>query len=86
MALTFAMQSLMRWACDRLKGFWRVAAADLFLFLSFIGTVNVWRGVWQLCDLYFLKGTFHLIPFTLQNTKKNCLIHRLANIKQCYDA
>lgn len=50
------MQSLMRWACDRLKGFWRVAAADLFLFLSFIGTVNVWRGVWQLCDLYFLKG------------------------------
>lgn len=58
MALTFAMQSLMRWACDRLKGFWRVAAADLFLFLSFIGTVNVWRGVWQLCDLYFLKGDF----------------------------
>lgn len=57
MALTFAMQSLMRWACDRLKGFWRVAAADIFLFLSFIGTVNVWRGVWQLCDLYFLKGS-----------------------------
>ncbi|KAJ6646417.1 hypothetical protein Bhyg_01628 [Pseudolycoriella hygida] len=56
-ALTFAMQSLMRWACDRLKGFWRVAAADIFLFLSFIGTVNVWRGVWQLCDLYFLKGS-----------------------------
>lgn len=51
------MQSLMRWACDRLKGFWRVAAADIFLFLSFIGTVNVWRGVWQLCDLYFLKGS-----------------------------
>ncbi len=53
------MQSLMRWACDRLKGFWRVAAADLFLFLSFIGTVNVWRGVWQLCDLYFMKGLDH---------------------------
>lgn len=46
----------MRWACDRLKGFWRIVTADMFLFFSFIGTVNVWRGVWQLLDVYFLPG------------------------------
>lgn len=46
----------MKWACDRLTGFWRVAVADLFLFFSFVGTVNVWRGVWQLLEIYFLPG------------------------------
>lgn len=56
-AITFALQSLMKWACDRLTGVWRVAVADVFLFLSFVGTVNVWRGVWQLLEIYFLPGT-----------------------------
>jgi Fuseless len=46
----------MKWACERLDGVWRVAVADLFLFLSFVGTVNVWRGVWHLLDDYFLPG------------------------------
>ncbi|XP_058446886.1 uncharacterized protein LOC131427576 isoform X2 [Malaya genurostris] len=52
--VTFSLQPLMRWACDRLTGVWRVIIADLFLFLSFIGTINVWRGVWALLDHYFL--------------------------------
>ncbi|XP_058819436.1 uncharacterized protein LOC131682175 isoform X1 [Topomyia yanbarensis] len=52
--VTFSLQPLMRWACDRLTGVWRVIVADLFLFLSFIGTINVWRGVWALLDHYFL--------------------------------
>lgn len=52
--VTFSLQPLMRWACDRLTGIWRVIVADLFLFFSFIGTINVWRGVWQLLDFYFL--------------------------------
>ncbi|XP_038113783.1 uncharacterized protein LOC6041637 [Culex quinquefasciatus] len=53
-AVTFSLQPLMRWTCDRLTGIWRVIVADLFLFFSFIGTINVWRGVWQLLDHYFL--------------------------------
>ncbi|XP_021700633.1 uncharacterized protein LOC5570910 isoform X1 [Aedes aegypti] len=53
-AVTFSLQPLMRWACDRLTGLWRVIVADLFLFFSFIGTINVWRGVWHLLDHYFL--------------------------------
>lgn len=79
----------MRWACDRLKGFWRVAAADIFLFLSFVGTVNVWRGVWQLCDLHFLKGfngngcqitkiCFHVFPFTDSPIFSNSMTHSFA--------
>ncbi|XP_055548351.1 uncharacterized protein LOC129731960 isoform X2 [Wyeomyia smithii] len=52
--VTFSLQPLMRWACDRLDGIWRVVVADLFLFFSFIGTINVWRGVWALLDHYFL--------------------------------
>ncbi|XP_055635083.1 uncharacterized protein LOC129774984 isoform X2 [Toxorhynchites rutilus septentrionalis] len=52
--VTFSLQPLMRWTCDRLTGIWRVIVADLFLFFSFIGTINVWRGVWQLLDHYFL--------------------------------
>lgn len=46
----------MKWACDRLTGFWRVAVCDAFLFFSFIGTVNVWRGVWELLDIHFMPG------------------------------
>ncbi|XP_031623853.1 uncharacterized protein LOC116341117 isoform X3 [Contarinia nasturtii] len=51
-AITFALQPLMKLACDRLTGLWRIAACDAFLFFSFVGTVNVWRGVWQLLDLH----------------------------------
>ncbi|XP_055712054.1 uncharacterized protein LOC129807072 isoform X1 [Phlebotomus papatasi] len=52
--ITFALQPVMRWTCDKLTGFWRLAIADIFLFFSFIGTVNAWRGIWQLLDNYFL--------------------------------
>ena len=55
----------MRWACERLHGFWRVVVADCFLFFSFIGTVNVWRGVWQLLDIYFLPGNYLLIKLLI---------------------
>lgn len=30
----------MKWACERLKGIWRIIGADIFLFVSFVGTVN----------------------------------------------
>lgn len=66
-AVTFSMQSLMKWACDRLNGWRRIVVADLFLAFSFVGTVNVWRGIWQLLDIYFLPGKFaHLIRHSLR--------------------
>lgn len=59
-AVTFALQSFMKWACDRLTGAWRIAVADAFLFFSFVGTVNVWRGFWNLLDYYFLPGNYNI--------------------------
>lgn len=58
-AVTFALQPLMKWACDRLKGVWRIAVADVFLFLSFVGTVNVWRGLWTILDHHFLPSKYN---------------------------
>ncbi|KAL7044166.1 hypothetical protein ACKWTF_001810 [Chironomus riparius] len=52
--ITFSIQPIMKWACEKLEGFWRIIIADIFLFVSFIGTVNVWRGIWALLDIYFL--------------------------------
>ncbi|XP_046388176.1 uncharacterized protein LOC124157484 [Ischnura elegans] len=41
--------------CARLKhGFLRLVTADTFIFLSFCGTVNVWRGVWNLLNIHLL--------------------------------
>lgn len=51
---TFCLQPLMRYACSRLQGLPRLAAADSFLLLSFLGTVNVWRGIWNTLDLWLL--------------------------------
>lgn len=54
--VTFSLQPVMKWACEKLEGFWRIIVADVFLFVSFVGTVNVWRGIWMLLDIYFLPG------------------------------
>lgn len=55
-AMAFSMQPAMKWLCDRLKGCWRIIVSDIFLFFSVVGTVNVWRGIWNLLDIYFLPG------------------------------
>ncbi|XP_008197613.1 uncharacterized protein fusl isoform X1 [Tribolium castaneum] len=53
-AIAFMLQPLMRWLCDRITGFSRLLVADVFLILSLIGTVNVWRGIWNLLNIYLL--------------------------------
>jgi len=59
-ALAFLMQPAMRWFCDRLEGAARLLVADLFLFFSFMGTVNVWRGIWNLLNMYFIPENLEL--------------------------
>lgn len=54
--LAFALQPLMRWVCDRLEGTSRLLAADMFLVFALMGTINVWRGIWNLLNIYFLPG------------------------------
>ncbi|XP_014218619.1 uncharacterized protein LOC106646916 [Copidosoma floridanum] len=52
--VSFTLQPLMRCTCSRLTGLARLLAADGYLLVSFIGTVNVWRGIWNVLDLYLL--------------------------------
>ncbi|GJQ80420.1 fusl [Trypoxylus dichotomus] len=59
-ALAFMLQPGMRWICDRLTGAVRLLAADLFLIFSLCGTVNLWRGVWMLLNIYFLPDQMEL--------------------------
>jgi hypothetical protein len=55
-ALAFSLQTPLKGLCGRLEGFWRVCVVDVYLFFSFCGTVNVWRGIWMLLNIYFLPG------------------------------
>ncbi|XP_059476123.1 uncharacterized protein LOC132197087 isoform X1 [Neocloeon triangulifer] len=53
----FALQVPARIACDKLSGGPRLIVADLYQFLCFCGTVNLWRGIWNLLDIYLLPET-----------------------------
>lgn len=59
-AIAFLLQPVMRWLCDRLNGAIRLLAADVFLLFSLLGTVNVWRGIWNLLNIYFLPENMEL--------------------------
>ncbi|KAL0113481.1 hypothetical protein PUN28_012559 [Cardiocondyla obscurior] len=59
-AVTFCLQPLMRYICARLRGLIRLIVADAFLLLSFLGTVNVWRGIWNALDLWLLPDNLEL--------------------------
>ncbi|CAF4894117.1 unnamed protein product [Pieris macdunnoughi] len=69
--VTFSLQAPMRWAVARLQGVPRLLIADVYHLLSFASTVNVWRGVWGLLDIYFLPDSPHLSNWS-------CLIVSLA--------
>ncbi|XP_047507037.1 uncharacterized protein LOC125050974 [Pieris napi] len=58
--VTYSLQVPMRWAVARLQGAPRLLIADVYHLLSFASTVNVWRGVWGLLDIYFLPDSPHL--------------------------
>ncbi|XP_012280811.1 uncharacterized protein LOC105699936 [Orussus abietinus] len=49
---TFCLQPAMEYVCGRLEGLPRLITADAFLLVSFLGTVNVWRGIWNSLDLW----------------------------------
>ncbi|CAD7085961.1 unnamed protein product [Hermetia illucens] len=77
-ALTFAIQPITRSLCDQIDGYRRIAVADAFLFFSFIGCVNVWRGIWMLLDVYFIPD-----DYTLSNWVSYCLSFLLLVLLNC---
>lgn len=59
-AIAFLMQPAMKWLCDRLGGTMRLVVTDAFLLFAALGTVNVWRGIWNLLNIYFLPDDMDL--------------------------
>ncbi|XP_045768111.1 uncharacterized protein LOC123869297 isoform X2 [Maniola jurtina] len=55
--LTFAAQAPVRWAVAKLHGAPRLLLADVYHLISFFATVNVWRGIWGLLDVYFFPDS-----------------------------
>ncbi|KAF4525719.1 hypothetical protein B566_EDAN011896 [Ephemera danica] len=55
-AAGFALQVPARIACEKLSGAFRIIVADAYQFFCFCGTVNLWRGVWNLLNIYLLPG------------------------------
>ncbi|XP_074029308.1 transmembrane protein fuseless isoform X1 [Leptinotarsa decemlineata] len=56
----FLLQPAMRYTCERLNGFSRLLVADTFILFAFFGTVNVWRGIWNLLNIFFLPDNMEL--------------------------
>lgn len=63
--MAFLLQPIMRYLCEKLTGITRLLIADLFILFAFFGTVNVWRGIWNLLNMYFLPGEQISISFLL---------------------
>ncbi|XP_028030331.1 uncharacterized protein LOC114243147 isoform X1 [Bombyx mandarina] len=70
--MTFSLQVPMCWAAARLRGAPRLLLADVYHLVSFFATVNVWRGVWGLLNVYFFPDwpkfsnwCTHIVSFCL---------------------
>lgn len=59
-AVAFLMQPLMKWICENISGTARLIVADLFLLFTFFATINTWRGIWNLLNIYFLPDNLEL--------------------------
>ncbi|XP_055919154.1 uncharacterized protein LOC129951158 [Eupeodes corollae] len=77
--ITFVLQPIFRWICGNSIGRLKLFLADTYYLMSFMGSVNVWRGIWMLLDIYLypdspLKSCLisHLVPFLIL-TFLNCV-------------
>lgn len=77
--ITFFLQPFFRWICDHSAGTLKFLLTDTYYVMSFVGAVNVWRGIWMTLDIFLypenpLKSCIacHLIPFLIL-TCLNCV-------------
>ncbi|XP_050520644.1 uncharacterized protein LOC126894043 isoform X1 [Daktulosphaira vitifoliae] len=52
--VAFSLQYWVKNLVRRIKGIKRIIVVDIYLLFSFFGAVNVWRGIWNMLDVYFL--------------------------------
>lgn len=69
-AIGFAIQVPARIACEKLSGAPRLIVADTYQFFCFCGTVNLWRGVWNLLNIYLLPGKNFFRTINIDTIKK----------------
>ncbi|XP_017467953.1 PREDICTED: uncharacterized protein LOC108360252 [Rhagoletis zephyria] len=50
--ITFVIKPIIRCVCKKMDGILKLVICDMFYFLMFFGAVNVWRGIWNLLDIY----------------------------------
>ncbi|KAH8297918.1 hypothetical protein KR018_000619 [Drosophila ironensis] len=70
--VTFLIHPLMRCMCRRLGGSLKLIICDVYYLMTFFGSVNAWRGVWTLLDVYLFPDDVllsfwltHIVPFLL---------------------
>ncbi|CAG9759757.1 unnamed protein product [Ceutorhynchus assimilis] len=53
-AIVFLLQPFMKKCCDNLNGIPRLLVADSYMMFSVLGVILVWRGIWNLLNIYFI--------------------------------
>lgn len=69
-AIVFLLQPIMKKLCDNLRGIPRLIVADMYMMFSVMAVICLWRGIWNLLDIYFIPGTFNLNCKIKQSTNK----------------
>lgn len=54
---TFALQRLMKILIRKYHGWKRLVIIDTYVVVSFCGTINIWRGIWILLEVFADLGT-----------------------------
>ncbi|KAF7287352.1 hypothetical protein GWI33_001712 [Rhynchophorus ferrugineus] len=52
--IVFVLQSPMKRLCDDLSGLCKLLIADAYLMFAVMGVIVVWRGIWNVLNIYFL--------------------------------
>lgn len=53
-AIVFLLQPIMKKICDNLSGIPKLLVADAYIMFTVICVIIVWRGIWNLLNIYFL--------------------------------
>uniref|UniRef100_A0A0K8T4D1 Fuseless n=2 Tax=Lygus hesperus TaxID=30085 RepID=A0A0K8T4D1_LYGHE len=72
--VTFLLQPVMKYLARTLTGIFRLLAVDIYLLLSFSGTINVWRGIWNSLNYFFLPN----LPLLSSSSLTACAFYCLS--------
>ncbi|VEN47732.1 unnamed protein product [Callosobruchus maculatus] len=68
----FLLQPCAKYLCDKASGTSRLLISDIVNLYALFGTVNVWRGIWNLLEIYFIPDDIvlscwitHIVSFSL---------------------